>query len=740
MSGDDNRDRYACWGGLWPGMGAEMSTHAGTGTSASAGYLYGVPPILAPRESRSGAAFGGTRPPAASASAPASAPAHPDRPIKREAHFPPSPTPDSARPPCRICLDADLQCPLSNCRCPHCVRGEPDRCIEAAMAFHQTETRDALHREHAFIRTSLHRIELLVAEDQRFLQRHERHLWQLERDNKDSEIRLLKAHIDALGNENRLLRRHDSLQNQHSQPPPAVPHPNLPVHEPPPVVYTGFSDALPVLNSGVPRFLAQPAGRSTSEAGILNRTPSLCDEYAGITPTSPEIVFDVFGVPGFARDATRANSPEWSPPSPTLMMRRSPKRSASAVDDGEAQLGMDGVAPRTSVAQSYIFTPASPQGASSPRIKRQRSMSHDYFLVTDVNAEPEADEGELQRLTMHAGHTPNRSLSSPSATATAAAIAAVTAAATAASTAAAAAAGPSGGGITPTAAPYLGFGINPSMRANANANEHTKTEFKPEVKPEMKSEIKPEMKSEIKPEMKSEVKSEMKSEVKSEMKSEVKSEMKSEVKPAVKPEVKGEIKPEAKAKAEETGTAEIDSFYENVMRNSPPLSQRNRRMTIPDVTEGLQSQMDEANRRQSRLNVASYSPPTNPGSSIIGSPASQRALLDAMDDNPLAGPLMIRNIPAQDEVFLQALNGRLGPISQGQDALPRVVQDLDMSAVPDDAERLEAQSDSGEDEDAPVKIERPIRREDSDSDSEPGPEVTLKLRHTSNFGAPFGRM
>lgn len=598
------------------------------------------------------------------------------------------------------------------------------------MAFHQIETRDALHREHAYIRASLHRIEMLVAEDQRFLQRHERHLWKLERDNKDSEIRLLKAHIDALGGENRRLSRHGSLQNQHSQPPPAVHHPNLPVHEPPSVVHTSFPDGLPVLNSGVPRFLAQPAGRSTSEAGIFNRThrtPSLCDEYAGITPTSPEIVYDIFGVPGFARDTTRANSPEWSPPSPTLMMRRSPKRPASAVDDGEAQLGIDGVAPGTNVAQSYIFTPASPQGASSPRIKRQRSMSHDYFLVTDVNAEPEADEGELQRLTMHAGHTPNPP---PSPSATAAAIAAVTAAA----------AGPSGGGITPTAAPYLGFGINPSMRTNANANEHTMTEFAPEVKPEIKSEIKPEIKPEIKDEIKPEIKSEVKPEVKGEIKSEIKSEVKPEIKSEIKPEVKPEVKPEAKAKAEETGTAEIDSFYENVMRNSPPLSQRNRLMTIPDVTEGLQSQMDEATRRQSRLKAESYSPPTNPGTSITGSPASQRALLDAMDDNPLAGPLMIRNIPAQDEAFLQALNGRLGPISQGQDALPRVVQDLDMSAVPDVAERLEVQSDSGEDEDAPVKIERPIRREDSDSDSESGPEVTLKLRHTSNFGAPFGRM
>jgi hypothetical protein len=102
------------------------------------------------------------------------------------------------------------------------------------------------------------------------------------------------------------------------------------------------------------------------------------------------------------------------------------------------------------------------------------------------------------------------------------------------------------------------------------------------------------------------------------------------------------------------------------------------------------------------------------------------------------------------------LNEKLGSISQGLDALPRVVLD---------AERSEARSSSleevdgvlikrefvpfpgqsgtehiDEDEDAPVKVERPAPREDSESDGDSGPEITLKLRHTSNFGAPFGKM
>lgn len=597
------------------------------------------------------------------------------------------------------------------------------------MASRQTETRDAIHREHAYIRKSLHRIDMLVNEEHQFLQHNERHLWKLERDRQDREIIALQMQNESLSNRIELLVRDRSLQGQHNQPRSAVSYPNLPVYEPPLVVppavhHTSFSGTLPMLNSGVPRFLAQPAARSSSDAGIYNLRPSLFGEY---TPRSPEINFDIFGVPEFAQNTARATSPEYSPPSPTLMMdtffadsRRSPKRPASAVDDGEAHFGTGRGVPRTNVAQGSISAPAPLQEALSPRIKRQRNISEGYFLVKS-----EPDEGELQRLTMYAGHTPNRSISSPPA---------VVVAATAT---APAVAGPSGSGITSTAAPFLGT----------------------EVKPEIKSEIKSDIKTEIKAEIKVKVEPEIKTEVEPEIKTEVEPEIKTEIKTEIQDEVKAEVK------AEETGTAEIDSFYENVMRNSPPLSQRNRRMTIPEVTEGFQSQIDEAIRRQSQLNVESYSPPTNPDSSITGSPASQRALLDALDDNPLAGPLMIRNIPAQDELFLEVLNGKLGSISQGQDALPKVMQGLDTTAILDDAERSQARSDSGEeadvvlvtrepeslprqsgtehvgeDEDAPVKVERPVRREDSDSDGESGPEIALKLRHTSNFGAPFGKM
>lgn len=680
-------------------MRAEMSADRGTSTSATAQYSPPPMPVSVSARSVPGAASEGTRSYAASTA--------PNRPIKQEDDDQPSPIPNSSGTNCDICLGLTrCQCPLSNCRCPYCAQGEPEKCIEAVVTSHRANVTAALQNEHLYIRQSLLRVERLVIESHKFIQDHERQLWKLERDAKDYEIASLRRHAEQVEQENRRLNiRISSLQEQHSQPRSAFYHTGLPVNEPPPIVHhASLPDNLPLLNSGIPRDIPrslsdQPAGGSSSQAGIYDLPPSLSGEYM---PMSPEIGhFDLFSSQGLAQNTARAASPEYSPPSPTLMMKsfhsdssRSPKRPASVIDGVEAHLGIEAVESRASAPQGSISAPAPQQEAWSPPNKRQRSMSHDYYVVTGGNSEPGANKEDLQRLTMHAGHTPNRSISSPSTAA-----------------AATAPAGPIRGDTMPTASSFLGVEGNANTRANTTSNKRIKTQLEPEAKAEVEAGV------------------------------------------------------EAGVETEETNTAEIYSFYKSVMGNSPPLPQRSRRMTIPEVIEGFRSQIDETFRRQSRLNGEGCTPPTNSGSSVVGSPASQRALLDAVDDNPLTGPLMIRNIPAQDELFLEVLNEKLGPISQGQDALPKVVQDLKLSPVPDDTDTLEAQSDSGEeadgvlirrepeflprqlgtghvgeDEDAPVEVERPVRKEDYDSDSDSGPEVTLKLRHTSNFGAPFGRI
>ncbi|KAL6880936.1 hypothetical protein J3F83DRAFT_16636 [Trichoderma novae-zelandiae] len=166
---------------------------------------------------------------------------------------------------------------------------------------------------------------------------------------------------------------------------------------------------------------------------------------------------------------------------------------------------------------------------------------------------------------------------------------------------------------------------------------------------------------------------------------------------------------------------------------------------------------------------------------------------DDSGDAPLEGPLMIQNVAAEDDHFLAALNERLEPISQGRDALPRAVQapiemPAPLSAVrgervgirPPDAQHAALSgsmnlsvllSDDDEEREkiriylgdigigggeAPVdsvKVEQPavpvkredVRSDDSSDDDGDGvkaaePEVPIRFRSTSNFGAPFGRM
>jgi hypothetical protein len=371
--------------------------------------------------------------------------------------------------------------------------------------------------------------------------------------------------------------------------------------------------------------------------------------------------------------------------------KRSPKRSASVIDVNEVDSKLEDVAPGARAAQGSPSAETYQQREEqSPPIKRRRSMSHEYYIIADLKTEQGVEEEELQRLTMHAGHTPNLSPSFPSATATAE---------------------PSGSRTAPATSPSLS--VEGSSNVNNNDDEHVKTEGEAEVKNEAQEE-----------------------------------------------EEEEEEEEETSAKEESsrtTATAEEGGIF-----------------SYSDVSEDL-----------GRLNGSSHH---SSYPSIPSSPSSQQALLEAMDDHPLSGPLMIKNIPAQDELFLAALKEKLEPISQGQDALPRAVQapvaarvslstmsggvlgdaagnqntvpnNTDISEIQSDSEeepdsvvikkeprspgRLAGTEDNDDDHDAPVKVEQPVKSVDkdtSDSESDSGPELPLKIRRTCNFGAPFGKM
>lgn len=108
--------------------------------------------------------------------------------------------------------------------------------------------------------------------------------------------------------------------------------------------------------------------------------------------------------------------------------------------------------------------------------------------------------------------------------------------------------------------------------------------------------------------------------------------------------------------------------------------------------------------------------------------------LEPIDDVPLKGPLMIKNIPAQDEIFWAQVNQKLQGISHSEeDALPTVirsqlVKEPEPAAEPKPEPKPEPTAES-QDVDVPEGLEaaKPIEA-----------DVPLKIRTTANFGAPFG--
>ncbi|KAI9163538.1 hypothetical protein HJFPF1_05155 [Paramyrothecium foliicola] len=119
--------------------------------------------------------------------------------------------------------------------------------------------------------------------------------------------------------------------------------------------------------------------------------------------------------------------------------------------------------------------------------------------------------------------------------------------------------------------------------------------------------------------------------------------------------------------------------------------------------------------------------------------------LEPVDDIPLKGPLMVKNIPAQDELFWAQVNKKLEPISQGQNALPTVVQaciDDHQDTAPSNLNAAQPQAvpvaPVGGDASHDVRSESGTEDERAPRESKAEADVPLKLRSTTNFGAPFG--
>ncbi|KAL2161151.1 hypothetical protein VTH06DRAFT_8370 [Thermothelomyces fergusii] len=103
------------------------------------------------------------------------------------------------------------------------------------------------------------------------------------------------------------------------------------------------------------------------------------------------------------------------------------------------------------------------------------------------------------------------------------------------------------------------------------------------------------------------------------------------------------------------------------------------------------------------------------------------------EDPELRGPLMVRNMPAHDEIFFQKLNDKLEEVSKdGAAALPAVLKE--------DPDLVSEVEEDEEEEEEKEKQAAAKRQGGDEGDDEEMDDVPLKLRKPINFGAPFGEI
>lgn len=168
-----------------------------------------------------------------------------------------------------------------------------------------------------------------------------------------------------------------------------------------------------------------------------------------------------------------------------------------------------------------------------------------------------------------------------------------------------------------------------------------------------------------------------------------------------------------------TMTATDSTAANSVAGQSEATTPKAKRNEDRDHPETDHEDSDSANELQ---HYTSYTEPPEPA------PTKQQVedgevepQFEPEDDVPLKGPLMVKNIPAQDEIFWALVDKKLEPISHGEDALPTVIK----SRVGSLDSQTDGASASGSGLSPPAK--KTLE-----------PDIPLKLKKSTNFGVPFG--
>ena len=185
-----------------------------------------------------------------------------------------------------------------------------------------------------------------------------------------------------------------------------------------------------------------------------------------------------------------------------------------------------------------------------------------------------------------------------------------------------------------------------------------------------------------------------------------------------------------------------------------PLSQATTASSSGGSTPKQQPEDENETLLATDPNVASQEAGPGPASeSPHASPPRQEAetaedhpepLLEPTEDIALRGPLMVRNMPAHDEIFFRKLSDKLEEVSKGSEAsVPAVLRVA--ACAPEETGEPEKEKQennnnvqAGTDVDgAPATAGSEGSGKDKGSDDE-GLEIPLKLKKSNNFGAPFG--
>jgi len=111
---------------------------------------------------------------------------------------------------------------------------------------------------------------------------------------------------------------------------------------------------------------------------------------------------------------------------------------------------------------------------------------------------------------------------------------------------------------------------------------------------------------------------------------------------------------------------------------------------------------------------------------------------EATEDPELRGPLMVRNMPAHDEIFFRRLSDKLEEVQKNtQAALPAVLKDSPQ-ADPHPAGQVKPETPPAANEESSPAQESGSAKESPKSGEGEELDIPLKIKRSFNFGAPFG--